>query len=298
MIWAPRVKLIKIRRLYRYARLGIYDDMLLHDVGWELYARCADIVTVSDVFRDGCLPCPQCKTKIARRIDPLFSAGEGGTRETWFRCPHCVQRLLWRDCRQGLRNTPRCFSCLSILNATNGLTCGCGKTWTQKSYKQSVSTRVRLPCSHCLNLVRRPDKLPTTQTSEHRRSKPELQCPRCQKTALHVSGNIECTVCDYKRKWRDYRKSLKKKDEKLTCSDCDYSFKWQTWRKSTRTLRTGNPKPAGEFVQKWLRCYTPQQRMIAIDTLLQTLHGRGPLAPLFIDSGEHNIRQMLDDLAS
>ncbi len=73
MIWSPRVKPIKIRRLYRYARLGIYDDMLLHDVGWELYARCADIATVADVYREGCVPCPQCKTKITRRIAPLSS---------------------------------------------------------------------------------------------------------------------------------------------------------------------------------------------------------------------------------
>ena len=56
MDWAPRVKPIKIRRLYRYARLGIYDDLLLHDVGWELYARCTAIATVADVYprRDVC----------------------------------------------------------------------------------------------------------------------------------------------------------------------------------------------------------------------------------------------------
>lgn len=298
MIWAPRVKPIKIRRLYRLARLGIYDDMLLHDVGWGLYARCADIATVADVYREGRVPCPQCKTKIARRIDPLFSAGEGGTRETWFHCLHCGARLLWRDCRQALRDTPRCFTCYSILQQNDDLQCTCGKSWSQKDYNQSVRTRVRLPCPHCLNLVRRPEKLPTTQTPKHRRSKPELKCPKCQETALHVSGNIECTVCDYKRRWRDYRKSLKKKDEKLTCSDCGFSFRWQAWRKSTRSLRTGNPRPAREFIQKWLRCYTPQQRMIQIDSLLQTLHGRGPLAPLFIDSEEHCIREMLDDLAS
>ena len=68
--------------------------------------------------------------------------------------------------------------------------------------------------------------------------------------------------------------------------------------KSTQTLRTGNPKPARDFIANWKRCHTPQQRMIQIDTLLQTLHGRGPLAPLFIDSGERPIRKMLDDLAS
>ena len=111
MDWAPRVKPIKIRQLYRYARLGIYEDTLLHDVGWELYARCADIATVADVYREGRVPCPKCRTKITRRIDPLFSKGEGGTHEHWFHCPHCTGRLLWRDCRQALRDTPRCFDC-------------------------------------------------------------------------------------------------------------------------------------------------------------------------------------------
>lgn len=297
MYWVKRVKPIKILRLYRYARLGIYDDMLLHDVGWQLYARCSDIVKVNTVFREGLVPCPQCNTKIARKIDPLFSQGEGGTRENWFHCVHCSKRLLWRDCRQALRNVPRCFTCFSILNISEDLACGCGKTWTQKSYNQSVRTRVRLPCPHCLHIVRRPEPLPATKSVQRRHSEPILQCPKCKETAEHISGKIQCTVCGYQRRWRDYRKSLKKKDEKLTCTDCGYSFKWQAWRKSTRTLRTGNPKPAREFEEKWTRCYTPQQRMIQIDSLLQTLHGRGPLAPLFIDSGEDCIRRMLDDLA-
>ena len=297
MDWSPRVKPIKIRRLYRYTRLGIYDDLLLHDVGWELYARCMDIATVADVYREGRVPCPKCSTKITRRIDPLFSTNEGGRHEPWFHCTHCGKRLLWQDCRQALRNTPRCFDCREVLQKADELTCTCGKTWSQEAYNQSVRTRVRLPCPHCLNIVRKP-AAPKIRATRGRQSKPELQCPKCQAVALHQHGNIECTVCGYKRRWRDYRKHLKKKDEKLECPDCGYTFRWQAWRKSARSLRTGNPRPAREFIKRWLRCYSPQQRMIQIDILLQTLHGRGPLAPLFIDSGEHNIRQMLDDLAS
>jgi hypothetical protein len=38
--------------------------------------------------------------------------------------------------------------------------------------------------------------------------------------------------------------------------------------------------------------------MIQIDRLLQVLHGRGALAPLFIVGDAHNIRQMLDEFAS
>ena len=49
MNWSPRVKPIKIRRLYRAARLGLHDDDLLQTIGWELYGRCADIAAVADV---------------------------------------------------------------------------------------------------------------------------------------------------------------------------------------------------------------------------------------------------------
>jgi hypothetical protein len=38
--------------------------------------------------------------------------------------------------------------------------------------------------------------------------------------------------------------------------------------------------------------------MIQIDRLLQALHGRGALAPLFIVGDARNIRQMLDEFAS
>ena len=298
MEWAPRVKSIKIRQLYRYTRLGIYEDTLLYDVGSALYARCKDIATVADVFREGRVPCPKCNTKITRRIDPLFSTGEGGTHENWFRCEHCTKRLLWRDCRQALRDRPRCFRCRAVLVEHGAeLRCSCGETWDRKAYGQSVRTRVCLPCPHCLNPVRRPEP-PKRESVRRRRPEPELHCPRCEGPAIHARGDIQCQHCGYKRRWRDYRKHLKKRDERLQCPNCHWAFRWQAWRKSARSLRTGNPNPAREFIKKWLACRTPQQQMIQIDTLLQTLHGRGPLAPLFIDSGERNIRQMLDDLAS
>lgn len=298
MNWSPRVKPIKIRRLYRFARLGIYNELLLYDVGWGLYARCKDIASVADAYREGRVPCPTCSTKIPRRIDPLFSTGEGGTRENWFHCPHCTARLLWRDCRQALRNQPRCFSCRDPLQQEmDTLSCSCGKTWSAAAYNQSVRTRVLLPCPHCLNRVRRPKPVPANPVRE-RPPGPELRCPKCEAPAHHTRGTIQCTVCDYKRRWRDYRKSLKKKDETLECPKCHETFRWQAWRKSTRSLRTGNPQPARDFIKKWPRCKTLQQQMMQIDFLLQTLHGRGPLAPLFIDSGEQKIRQMLDDLAA
>ncbi|MCG9127451.1 hypothetical protein JT359_07625 [Candidatus Poribacteria bacterium] len=298
MNWTSRVKPIKIRRLYRFAKLGVYDELLIHDVGWQLYDRCCDIITVSDVYRFGIVPCPICRTQIKRSIDPLYSTGEGGTRESWFHCQHCHRRILWRDCRQALRNTPRCFSCHKVLSVSDELKCDCGQSWTKKSYSQSVRTRVRLPCPHCHNIVRRPEGPAREKTSTSQYHTPTLTCPKCEGRAFHRNGNIECIDCNYVRKWKAFRKSLKKKDEKLICEKCGCQFRWHEWRKSTETLRTGNPKPARDFVRRWLACRTSQQRMIQIDSLLQTLHGRGPLAPLFIDSGEYKIRQMLDELAS
>ena len=298
MKWSPRVKPIKIRRLYRAARLGLHDDDLLQTVGWELYGRCADIAVVADVYRDGLVPCPQCRTKIKRRIDPLFHASDGSTHESWFHCPRCTQRLLWRDCREALRESPRCFDCYALLAGVEELRCRCGKVWDRRAYHRSVKTRVRLPCPCCGLLIRKPVPEKTEQGVRRRRSRSEIECPQCQAVAFHVRGHIECTLCGYTRRWRDYRKSLKKRDERLECANCGHSFRWQAWRKSARSLRTGNPRPAREFVERWPKCRTAKARMIQIDRLLQALHGRGALAPLFIDSNERNIRQMLDEFAS
>ena len=441
MIWAPRVNPTKIRRLYRTARLGIYDDDLLQSVGWELYARCADIAMVADVFPEGSVPCPQCRTKVKRQINALFRKSVGNPHDSWFHCPHCAKRLLWQDCRDALRETPRCFDCGSVLQenearlqtapteeravgalsnkergvgalskrayrAHHELHCACGKTWTWETYRRSIRTRVRLPCPHCHCVIRRPDaavsrkgarlksaptggrkearlqSAPTgernaargqsTPIGERKRARgqstpigerkkargqsaptggrkeargqsapagerkkarlqsappgerkgargqsaptgerkgargqsaptggiDELRCPKCDEVARHTTGYLHCTACGYKRRWRDYRKSLKKRDETLQCKACGHTFRWQAWRKSARSLRTGNPQPAREFVNKWPKCRTPQARMIQIDTLLQALHGRGALAPLFLDGNEERIRQMLDELAA
>jgi hypothetical protein len=63
--WAQRVKPIRICRLYRSARLGVYDDEALQDVGSALYARCCDMAAVADAYRYGQVPCPQCSATTA-----------------------------------------------------------------------------------------------------------------------------------------------------------------------------------------------------------------------------------------
>ena len=304
MAWAQRIKQIKIRRLYRSARLGIYDEDALQNVGLELYARCADIATVADAFKHGQIPCPQCDTKVQRKINARYGLEGHGNNNHWFSCPQCAKQLLWADCREALRKKPRCFNCQSLLKGNNELKCSCGKTWDNKAYRRSVSTRVRLPCPYCNTVIRRPafstDKpgISFDQEIEPHSSVQELQCPKCSAKALHIGGFFECTECEYKRRWRDYRRSLKRRDETLVCPDCNYTFKWQAWRKSAASLVTGNPEPARNFVKEWPKCRTPQERMMKIDFLLQTLHGQGPLAPLFIEGNKESIRRLLDDLAS
>jgi len=304
MAWAKRIKQIKIRRLYRSARLGIYDDDALQEVGSELHARCVDIAAVADAFRFGQVPCPQCGTKIQRKIDARYRMEGHGARNQWFACPHCDKQLLWSDCREALRQTPRCFSCHSQLQEKEELICNCGEKWDQKAYRRSISTRVRLPCPHCNTVIRKPDFIDVSQDKSNNRKveqhpmRQELQCPSCSTPASHVGGFIECSKCGYKRRWRDYRRSLKRKDETIVCPDCDHSFKWQAWRKSVGSLVTGNPQTARDFVDEWPKCRTSQERMMKIDFLLQTLHGRGPLAPWFIEGNEESVRRLLDDLAT
>ena len=299
MEWSHRVKPARIRRLYRSARLGIYDDDALQDVGSGLYARCADIVAVADAYRNGLVPCPQCGEKVQRRIDPLFGSEGHGNRHHWFHCPHCTRRLLWADCRNALRENPRCFDCQSPLRSSNKLLrCRCGNVWDHKAYRRSVSARVRLPCAHCHTVIRKPISSSAREEAGNHLPSQEVECPKCQGSALHVGGYIQCAACGYKRRWRDYRRGLKRRDEALVCTACGHVFRWQAWRKRTGFLRTGNPQPARDFVEGWPRCRTPQARMMQIDFLLQTLHGRGPLAPLFIEGDAHSIRCLLDELAS
>ena len=313
MKWAPRIKPVEIGRLYRLSRIGVYDDELLLEVGWGLYARCRDVVAVARAIEYGEVPCPQCGTNVKRRniLSPAESvslSSEKTYRSGWFHCSCCLKRLLWSDCRDALRETPHCFDCYSMLklNAeTNRLECQCGKSWATRQYRQSVTRRLRLPCPECGSLIRRPNfqsnRWDANNDGERKASSAnrEFLCPKCGKTAVHSGGYLHCPHCDYRRRWRNFRKSLKRRDEKLLCHGCGHIFKWQMWKKevSSLKLRTGHPFPAHLFLKKWPNCKKPEEKMLQIDFLIQALHGRGALAPVFIAGNERNIRQLLDQLA-
>jgi hypothetical protein len=56
--FAPKLPVALIVRLYRSDALGARDEELLADVGWRLYARCQDVLLVSDSM----VRCPECRT--------------------------------------------------------------------------------------------------------------------------------------------------------------------------------------------------------------------------------------------
>ncbi len=90
--WSPRVPKWKLRRLYQLEAQGIYDDELLDDVGWTLYLRCRDILTINDAL-NGMVTCPRCAhnrqtTRIPRRTH---------AREEVLLCPVCGWQLTWYE---------------------------------------------------------------------------------------------------------------------------------------------------------------------------------------------------------
>jgi hypothetical protein len=117
---------------------------------------------------------------------------------------------------------------------------------------------------------------------------------------VRQGGYIQCPHCQWKRQWRSYRKSQKRRDEKLCCPACDHEFRWQAWKKriGAANLGTGNARPAQAFIEAWPRSKTPEEKMLQIDYLVQALHGRGALAGVFIEGSERSIRQLLDELAA
>lgn len=306
MQWAPRVRRWQIRRLYRLSRLGIYDDEILLEVGWGLFVRCQNVLTVVRAV-GGEVPCPECgalvyrdKYQRSRQQERVFSSPR-------FPCPSCNREVSWSECREALRNHPRCLECLAPLdwNHVEGtLSClGCKKVWTWQQYRQPIKYRTQLPCVHCGRKISRPKALqsvPGTGGDHIETSvQEELTCPHCGGVASHTGGKFLCSQCGYERSWAAYRERLKRRVERLRCMHCGHAFTWQAWRRhyQDQLLLTGNPVPVEEFLSKWPACRTPHQQIIQIDILLYALHGGGALAPLFIEGDEVAVKGLLDELA-
>src|SRR5260221_365322 len=80
--FAPKVPVGWIVQLYRRDALQLQDDELVDKVGGRLYARCLDILMVSD----GRLACPECQTEFH-----VPWIGESPARVA--QCPRCTWRI-------------------------------------------------------------------------------------------------------------------------------------------------------------------------------------------------------------
>ena len=304
--WTPRVRRWRIRRLYNLSKIGVYDDELLLEVGWGLYTRGQDVLTVVRAV-SGEVPCPKCGEIVYRaQFYRNLKQKQKSERPSTFACPECKLPITWFECREALRRVPRCFECVAHLvwaHEQGILSCPeCTKTWYWQVYRHSIKNRIRLPCPHCSKIIHRPPTAKQTVSRSQEsasQTSGELRCPSCKNQGNHISGLFRCPYCGYEKKWSIYTKRLKKKIEILKCTECNHEFTWQSWRQlyQNQNIFTGNPDPVKEFLKKWPMCVTPEHQMIEIDNLIYALHGKGILGPLFIQGSEEKVKVLLDELA-
>jgi ribosomal protein L37AE/L43A len=82
--WAPRVRQEDIRRLYETDAQGIYDEELIDEVGWALYARCNSFIVAVEASQ-GRAKCPRCGQMIAHEHD----------KEQVLLCSGCSWQTTW-----------------------------------------------------------------------------------------------------------------------------------------------------------------------------------------------------------
>lgn len=299
--WAPRVKEKAIRRLYASGLSGIADDGLLDDVGWELFARCEAVCTVADAY-GGLVPCPQCGG-VVERASKGHQRRSGLDRGPAARCSHCQQAVDWLDRREALRSRPRCFGCgdhLRLVHFQATLACDrCGVTWEWSRYRRSIKDRRLLPCPHCGNRLRMPDRVPAFANAVPSAVEEQIPCPDCGRMGLHATSRFQCPHCGRTTTWRSHRRRLKRRTEPLCCSSCGRSFTWERWRKQSEVqgMVTGNDSPARTFLVDWPRARSGAGKARTIDDLLHAHHGRGSMGPIFLEGTEQTVAALLDHLA-
>ena len=82
--WAQRVAKSKIKQLYELDAKGIYDEDLLDEVGYALYARCQSFIEACRAT-SGEVHCPVCRMIILHNLD----------KESLLKCPDCDWQLTW-----------------------------------------------------------------------------------------------------------------------------------------------------------------------------------------------------------
>ena len=86
--WAKRVPQHKIERLYETDAKGIYDEALIDEVGWALYARCDSFIAATGAWsgRARCHGCGDTLLRTAARPDG----------SDVLRCEKCGWSVSWR----------------------------------------------------------------------------------------------------------------------------------------------------------------------------------------------------------
>ena len=123
--FAPKVPVAWIVQLYRRDALGIRDAELIDKVGGRLYARCLDVLAVSDSL----LRCPACQTVFevpwidqpAERLASCPGCGWGITAGAYRTLNLSIQPSLiisperalrrWLVCSQAHRRTSSALEC-------------------------------------------------------------------------------------------------------------------------------------------------------------------------------------------
>lgn len=91
--YAPKVPVGWIMRLYRADALGLRDTDLVEKVGWRLYARCHDVLMVSN----SCVACPVCGTEFT-----VLWIGQPDDRVS--SCPRCGWSITAGAYHAGIRH--------------------------------------------------------------------------------------------------------------------------------------------------------------------------------------------------
>ena len=82
--WEPRVSKQKIQRLYETDAKGIYDEALIDEVGFALYARCESFIRAVEAHQ-GRAACARCATIIPHNWD----------KSAPLRCEKCGWETTW-----------------------------------------------------------------------------------------------------------------------------------------------------------------------------------------------------------
>lgn len=98
--WSPRVSKWQLRQIYKDASIGIYDDLLIEEVGLTLYLRCRDILIIHLAKSEGKITCPDCL-----RGGNNVIIKKGHIKNELIICPVCAWTITWESYRKSFQRS-------------------------------------------------------------------------------------------------------------------------------------------------------------------------------------------------